>query len=52
MMKPNPDVWVDQGFEQRKHPEEYFQSIIRYHANKPWLAADVILERVESDADA
>ena len=52
MMKPNPDVWVDEGFEQRKHPEEYFQSIIRYHANKPWLAADVILERVESDADA
>lgn len=52
MMKPNPDVWVDEGFEQRKHPEEYFQSIIRYHANKPWLAADVILERVQSDADA
>lgn len=52
MMEPNPDVWVDEGFEQRKHPEEYFQSIIRYHANKPWLAADVILERVESDADA
>ena len=52
MMKPNPDVWVDVGFEQRKHPEEYFQSIIRYHANKPWLAADVILERVEGDADA
>jgi hypothetical protein len=52
MMKPNPDVWVDEGFDQLKHPEEYFQSIIRYHANKPWLAADVILERVEGDADA
>ena len=51
MMKLNPDVWVDEGFEQRQHPEEYFQSIIRYHANKPWLAADLILERVESDAD-
>jgi len=33
MMKPNPDIWVDEGFEQQKHPEEYFQSIIRYHAS-------------------
>ena len=53
MMKEKPNIWVDEGFEQRRHPSEYIQSVNRYHAEqKPWLYANLILERVEEGADA
>lgn len=52
MSPRNPDHWEEFEFaeEQNKCRDEFFLSIDRYHVTeRPWLAADLILERTGSD---
>jgi hypothetical protein len=51
MMRQKPDFWIDEDYlnESDYWPlTDYHRSIYRYHADcRPWLAADLVLERIE-----
>jgi hypothetical protein len=55
MRKLNPDFWVDEDslFDRSWWPPtDYHRSIYKYHAEQqPWLAADLVLERIEGDCE-
>jgi hypothetical protein len=51
-----PDHWRDAGQFQEPSPPRYLgevsNSIDRYHAEqRPWLRADLVLERVEAEGE-
>ena len=52
MMRLKPDFWLDEHLlaEQNWPSPKYFRSINEHHANeKPWLKANLVLERVVED---
>jgi hypothetical protein len=53
MSSRNPDEWEDFEFlQESERPTAYGRSIDRYHVTeRPWLLADVILERTGRDED-
>ena len=53
MRRLHPETWADEEYLVDRAwwpPTEYHRSIYRYHAEQqPWVSADLILERIESD---
>jgi len=53
MMRGQPDYWQDEYIlddDYVRRPTSYGRSIDSYHAEqRPWLIADLVLERIESD---
>jgi chloramphenicol 3-O-phosphotransferase len=51
MMRLKPDFWIDEDYLNDPNywpPTDYHRSIYQYHAERrPWLAADLVLERIE-----
>jgi chloramphenicol 3-O-phosphotransferase len=51
MMHQKPDFWIDEDYLSDSNywpPTDYHRSIYQYHAKfRPWLGADVVLERIE-----
>jgi hypothetical protein len=50
-----PDIWVEEDFlnnPNRWAPTDLHRSIYRSHAeHRPWLDADLVLERIEAEAE-
>jgi hypothetical protein len=50
-----PDIWVEEDFlnnPSRWPPTDFHRSIYRYHAeHRRWLDADLVLERIEAEAE-
>jgi hypothetical protein len=51
MMRLKPDFWTDEDYLNDPNcwpPTDYHRSIYQYHAEcRPWLGADLVLERIE-----